>query len=215
MWGSIVSAGIGAVGSAIGQRNADRRAQANSREQMAFQERMSSTALQRSAIDHEKAGLNRILALGSPASTPGGASAGASNQLAELQQNINSAYDNKVKTATLKNLGKTGKLIDAQAYATTQQGRLNANKANVTTPLGDIADGGWRMVKDYASRIPDMINNSAKSWQSSPLNPSNYPSSGKWLPHRKKLTKWYKGAPPGVYLSPDGKRTLYIGDSKK
>lgn len=40
-----------------------------------FQDKMSRTAYQRAAQDLEAAGLNRVLALGGPASTPSGASA--------------------------------------------------------------------------------------------------------------------------------------------
>lgn len=71
----VAAAAIGAGANLLGSVGSGMASAKAAQKQMDFQERMSNTAYQRSAKDLELAGLNRILAIGSPATTPGGAMA--------------------------------------------------------------------------------------------------------------------------------------------
>ncbi len=143
-WAAAAKVGGDIIGGMIGSHSA-RSINASqirlAREQMRFQERMSSTAYQRSAKDLEAAGLNRILALGKPSTTPPGAQPPKLSVPGEhMQRGISSAAQTGLMYAQMKKLDSETEAVDANSFFAKQRVRaFKAAEGAIVDAAGNIS----------------------------------------------------------------------------
>jgi len=112
-------------------------ARAASQKQMDFQERMSNTAYSRAAKDLEKAGLNRILALGSPASTPAGSAAPVPNMIQDVANVATTASGLATAKSQRTLMGQQGQQAIASANAARAKANLDTENARIRKTFAD------------------------------------------------------------------------------
>jgi uncharacterized phage infection (PIP) family protein YhgE len=156
MWPAIIAAAASLGSAALsnkGSKDRNKKQIQQAREQMAFQERMSNTAVARRMADLKASGINPILAGQLSASSPAGAMAQIEN---ELTPAVNSALSAAQTSAQFRNLAAQTKQTNAQARITSLTANRLAKKPHlIDAQYGPV--GGIESVKDAATSAAESV----------------------------------------------------------
>lgn len=122
--GALAGAAVGSLGNIASSAYATKKNMQAAQDNRKFQRTMSNTAYQRAAADLEKAGLNRIIAMGSPASTPSGSVGSA------IDSKAGSAASEGWSAASVRRVNaETVKLLQEQQIKTRHEAAAAAEQA--------------------------------------------------------------------------------------
>lgn len=171
IFGSIASIIAPAAFSFLGQRSANRQNVGIAGTQMAFQERLSNSAYQRSMADMKAAGLNPILAYKQgPATSPSGASQAVQNEYAP---GVSSALQTYKLAADVKLIEAQTKLTDNNATIAGRNAVIKGVETDLLTRVLDTLGYNSNSAKNSDIQIqslPDIRKKSTKEYPSTKTN---------------------------------------------